>query len=216
MPFAELRLPSFLMMRSWTKRHSKQPRSPRLPVVSITYPSSMGLSLLRAATGLLMLAALAALSFWAGMNYQPAGITRTVPQPLSHAAPTPPARAASHPEAWKDSSVEGLSIESLTVSKLPDGRYAYDYSIANNGRRFIGDLEISVFGDFPHRTDTVRVPSRASGAPGPQFSVDSFLKSDGQIVLPATFMPRVIFFDFHEQTQTRASKVFHLSPDTRE
>ena len=186
----------------------------------IAYPSSTGLVLGRAAAGLLGVAALASLSFWAGMNYQPKSTSSLLTQPIAHAAPAKPAHEEqTMPAAWKDASVEGLSIQALTLTRLPDGRYAYEYSIANNGRRFIGDLEISVFGTQAQRAETIRVASRAepaSGAASPQFNVGSFLKSGGVLVLPDKFKPRAVFFQFHEQSQTRASRIVRINPDMTE
>ncbi|MEK9953379.1 MAG: DUF6776 family protein [Curvibacter sp.] len=220
MTIADLRLPHLLTMRSGTERHNDLPQGPRLPVVRISYPTSPWFVLGRTAAGLLAVAALASFSFWAGMNYQPQGAQATLPPPAAHAAPAKPAADTPNlPATWKDASIEGLSIQSLTVSRLPDGRYAYEYSIANNGRRFIGDLEISVFGTSPNRTETIRIASRAEPATGsstPQFNVGSFLKSGGLMVLPEQFKPRAVFFQFHEQSQTRASKIVRLSPDLPE
>lgn len=221
MTIADLRLPHLLTMRSGTDQHTGVPQGPRLPVVRISYPTSTWFVLGRTAAGLLAVAAVASFSFWAGMNYQPQGTQAPLPPPAAaHAAPAKPAAdTPSLPATWKDASIEGLSIQSLTVSRLPDGRYAYEYSIANNGRRFIGDLEISVFGAYPNRTETIRIASRAEPAASsttPQFNVGSFLKSGGLMVLPEQFKPRAVFFQFHEQSQPRASKIVRLSPDLPE
>lgn len=219
MSFAKPFAAHFLTKRSWEKSSAASSSAPKLPIVKIAYPSSLWLVVGRAATSVLAVVALLSLSFWAGMQYQSKGMPRSLaphPAQVSGAATKENAAVASLPPTWQDLSVEGLSVQGLTVIKLPDGRYAYEYSIANTGRRFVGDLEISVLGLSAQHAKTITLTPSANNASGdkaPQFSVGSFLKSGGVMVLPENFKPRSFFFRFHERPQTRASKIVNISPD---
>jgi len=219
MSFAKPSLAYFLTKRSSEKSFAASSSAPKSPIVKIAYPSSLWLILGRAATSVLAVVALLSLSFWAGMHYQSKG---TPPSSARHPAQATAAAAkentpaVSLPPTWQDVSFEGLSIQGLTVIKLPDGRYAYEFSIANTGRRFVGELEISVIGVSAQHAKTLTLTSSANNTAGdkpPQFSVGSFLKSGGVMVLPENFKPRFFFFRFHERPQTRASKIVSISPD---
>ncbi len=189
------------------------------PTIVITEPLPRWKALVQRALKLLGLLLACALSFLAGMYYEQQrprqrGQVPAAVQPAATPAERQPAPAAApvlprSQELLEPRVVDGLSIQTLDIS-ADDGRpgqLRYQFSVANEGRLYEGQMEFVVLGELDGRPQLWRHPPGGAAAdPKYQMRVGRYVKSEGRLQLPAGFTPQVITLRLREGEAVRASR----------
>lgn len=174
--------------------------------------------------GILML--LCAVSFYAGVMYGRTQHSVTItdaatpaPAPAEAVAKTGEADAARGPqemlaEAIESRSIEGLEIQTLeiTADRAVPGQLRYEFTVANEGRRYEGSLEFLVLGERDGRPAEWLYPSEAQRGDGAyRMRVGRYLKTSGTLQLPAGLVPQAVALRLREPSGVRASRGVILS-----
>ena len=168
----------------------------------------------------LLLLALCAASFYAGMRYQrqlppvlalasPVVAADAVPESAAQPTPTQPATT----DLLAARSVEGLQIQSLRL--VPDravpGQLLYEFELANTGRLFEGTYEFLLMGVKDGRPEQWTFPPADQPPPAIfRVRVANYVRISGKIQLPGGWQPQAVVVSLSEKAGLRASRGLEL------
>lgn len=171
------------------------------------------------AGGLLLLVVV---SFYAGVRYErhtPAvaaptvaitqdGVPSEAPAPGATPAPVV-VPAPAQPEVLAALSLEGLQVQSLSITRDPTvaGQFRYDFEVLNDGRLFEGSFELLVLGVQDGQPTQWVFPAEGQRGSGIfRLRVARYLKTEGRFQPPAGFTAQAVALRLRETAGVRASR----------